>query len=67
MLLVAENLRMALVTEHVTVGEIAKHITKDKIKNIWKEKNEALVHRSKWIYQQFLKLLSFKVIENLSN
>jgi 4-hydroxythreonine-4-phosphate dehydrogenase len=32
MLLVAENLRMALVTEHVTVGEIANHITKDKIK-----------------------------------
>lgn len=32
MLLVAENLRMALVTEHVTVVEIAKHITKDKIK-----------------------------------
>lgn len=32
MLLVAENLRMALVTEHVTVGEIAKHITKEKIK-----------------------------------
>jgi 4-hydroxythreonine-4-phosphate dehydrogenase len=32
MLLVAENLRMALVTEHVTVQDIAKHITKDKIK-----------------------------------
>jgi 4-hydroxythreonine-4-phosphate dehydrogenase len=32
MLLVAENLRMALVTEHVTVGDIASHITKDKIK-----------------------------------
>ncbi len=33
MLLVAENLRMALVTEHVTIQEVAKHITKDKIKN----------------------------------
>ena len=32
MLLVADNLRMALVTEHVTVQEIGKHITKDKIK-----------------------------------
>lgn len=32
MLLVAENLRMALVTEHVTVGDIASHITKEKIK-----------------------------------
>lgn len=32
MLLVADNLRMALVTEHVTIGDIAKHITKDKIK-----------------------------------
>ncbi|MEY3209116.1 MAG: hypothetical protein RL064_1147 [Bacteroidota bacterium] len=32
MLLVAENLRMALVTEHVTIQEVAKFITKDKIK-----------------------------------
>lgn len=32
MLLVAENLRMALVTEHVTIQEIAQYITKDKIK-----------------------------------
>ena len=32
MLLVADNLKMALVTEHVTIQEIAQHITKDKIK-----------------------------------
>ena len=32
MLLVAENLRMALVTEHITIQEVAKFITKDKIK-----------------------------------
>jgi 4-hydroxythreonine-4-phosphate dehydrogenase len=32
MLLVADNIRMALVTEHLTIGDIAKHITKDKIK-----------------------------------
>jgi 4-hydroxythreonine-4-phosphate dehydrogenase len=32
MLLVAENLRMALVTEHITIQDVAKHITKDKIK-----------------------------------
>ena len=32
MFLVADNIRMALVTEHVTIGDIAKHITKDKIK-----------------------------------
>jgi len=32
MLLVAENLRMALVTEHITIQEVGKHITKDKIK-----------------------------------
>ncbi len=31
MLLVAENLRVALVTEHVPVSEIAKHITKENI------------------------------------
>lgn len=32
MLLVADNLRMALVTEHVTIQEVGKYITKDKIK-----------------------------------
>jgi 4-hydroxythreonine-4-phosphate dehydrogenase len=32
MLLVAENLKMALVTEHVTIQEVTKFITKDKIK-----------------------------------
>jgi 4-hydroxythreonine-4-phosphate dehydrogenase len=32
MLLVADNLRMALVTEHVTIQEVGQHITKDKIK-----------------------------------
>jgi len=32
MLLVAENVRMALVTEHLTISDVAKHITKDKIK-----------------------------------
>lgn len=32
MLLVADNLRMALVTEHVTIQDVTKFITKDKIK-----------------------------------
>jgi len=32
MLLVADNLRMALVTEHITIQEVGKYITKDKIK-----------------------------------
>lgn len=32
MLLVADNLKMALVTEHLTISDVAKHITKDKIK-----------------------------------
>jgi 4-hydroxythreonine-4-phosphate dehydrogenase len=41
MLLVADNIRMALVTEHVTIGDIAKHITKDKIKQ-----NLAILHSS---------------------
>jgi len=31
MLMVAENMRIGLVTEHVSVAEIAKHITKDNI------------------------------------
>lgn len=32
MLLVADNLRMALVTEHITIQEVTQYITKDKIK-----------------------------------
>lgn len=32
MLLVADNLKMALVTEHITIQEVGKYITKDKIK-----------------------------------
>jgi 4-hydroxythreonine-4-phosphate dehydrogenase len=32
MLLVADNLRMALVTEHITIQEVGTYITKDKIK-----------------------------------
>ncbi len=51
----------------ISENKFDKFVTKDKIKNIWEEKNKTLTHRSKWIYQQFLKLLSFKVIENLSD
>jgi len=36
------------------------------IKNIWETKNKQLSYRSAWLYQQFLKLLSYRVIKQLS-
>jgi len=43
------------------------YITLDRVEKIWAEKNINLVYRSKWIYQQILKLLSTKVIDDLTN
>ena len=42
MLLVAENLRVALLTEHVPVGEIAKHVTRESIVSKLKILNDSL-------------------------
>lgn len=52
---------------HIPESNFDKFVVKKQIKDIWDEKNKSLSHRSKWIYQQFLKLLSFKVIEELSD
>lgn len=44
-----------------------KYITKEKVEEIWSEKNPSLAYRSKWVYQQFIKLLSGKVIPDLTD
>lgn len=44
-----------------------KYITKEKVEEIWSEKNPSLSYRSKWVYQQFIKLLSGKVIPDLTD
>ena len=52
---------------HISETEYSSYITKDRIKKIWSEKNPPLSYRSKWLFQQFLKLLSFKIIEDLTD
>jgi 4-hydroxythreonine-4-phosphate dehydrogenase len=42
MMMVAENMRVALVTEHVPVTELAQHISKDKIVNKLQLMNQSL-------------------------
>lgn len=42
------------------------YITKERIENIWVKKNKKLSYRSKWLYQQFLKLFAVKVISGLT-
>jgi 4-phospho-D-threonate 3-dehydrogenase / 4-phospho-D-erythronate 3-dehydrogenase len=42
MMLCADNFRVALVTEHVPVGEVAKHITKEKIVSKLQIMNQSL-------------------------
>lgn len=53
-------------TIHIPEEKFDKFITKNQIKEIWNKKNKKLSYRSKWIYQQFLKLLCFKVIEDIT-
>ncbi len=53
-------------TIYVSENRYFSYITKERIEDIWKEKNASLVYRSKWIYQQLLKLLSLKVIDDLT-
>ena len=51
---------------HIEEEKYSPHITKEGIKKIWSLKNPTLVYRSKWVYQQFLKLLTAKVIRELT-
>lgn len=43
MLLVAENMRVAVLTEHIPVSEVAKHVTKEAIESKLKILNESLI------------------------
>ncbi|MFZ9376530.1 MAG: hypothetical protein ACO25K_05360 [Candidatus Fonsibacter ubiquis] len=54
-------------TIYISEEKYLPYVDKKKIKEIWLEKNPKLEYRSKWIYQQFLKLLSFKVIPELTS
>lgn len=54
-------------TFHINEKKYEKYITLDRVEKLWTERNINLVYRSKWIYQQFIKLLSTKVINDLTN
>jgi hypothetical protein len=51
---------------HIPEERYFSYITLERIEELWKTKNTSLVYRSKWIYQQLLKLLAVKVIEDLT-
>jgi hypothetical protein len=51
---------------HIPESRFDVFTTKDKIENIWNNKNANVSYRSRWLYQQFLKILCFKVIEDLT-
>lgn len=54
-------------TIHVNESEFDGLITLKEIENIWRQHYAANAHRAGWIYQQFLKLLSFRIIQELSD
>jgi len=54
-------------TIHFPEQNYYKYVTKEKIEDIWKEKNQSLAYRSKWVYQQFIKMLSGRVIPDLTS
>lgn len=51
---------------YIPENDYFSYITLERIEEIWKTENSSLVYRSKWIYQQLLKLLSVKVIKDLT-
>jgi hypothetical protein len=51
---------------HVPEEMYDKYITRDKLEKIWSERNPFLTYRAKWLYQQFLKLLSVRIITDLT-
>lgn len=52
---------------HISEEKYYQYVTKEKIEEIWSQKNNNLAYRSKWIYQQFLKLLTTRIIPELSD
>ena len=54
-------------TIYISERKFDGFILKEDIKLIYSNKNPNLIYRSKWIYQQFLKLLCVNVIEDLTD
>lgn len=52
---------------HVPEKNYLPFVQKDKISKMWEMKNPSLLYRTKWIYQQFLKIFSAKVIPELTS
>lgn len=53
-------------TIHIPENLFDEFVLKDDVRRKWEQNNKSLSHRSKWIYQQLLKILSYKVIKDLS-
>ena len=52
---------------HISESRYFPYIDKEKISKKFESNNPSLLYRTKWIYQQFLKLYSAKVIPELTN
>lgn len=64
--LISENNLNIENTIFIPQNEYDKFVTIDKIKNEYIKRNSIYIDRASWIYQQFLKILSFRVIDNLT-
>lgn len=53
-------------TTYIPEENFDSFITLNKIIHVWNEKNPKLEYRSKWIYQQLIKLLTVKVVPDLT-
>lgn len=54
-------------TIYVSEEKYIPYVNKEKVEEMWITKNPQFEYRSKWIYQQFIKLLSYKVIPELTD
>jgi hypothetical protein len=54
-------------TIYISEDRYSPYINIEKIKKFYKDNNSDFLHRSGWIYQQILKLLSFKFIPELTD
>jgi len=52
---------------HISESRYLPYVDKEKISKKFELNNPSLLYRTKWIYQQFLKLYSAKVIPELTN
>jgi len=51
----------------INENKFDKYFTLNEIISIWKKKYNLKASRSNWLYQQFLKLYSYRVIQNLTD